>query len=267
MRASAEPVAGCGSVSSEPAVEGGADVSTLTCVTLPLSPGLPIRTLTFTFAETPAGAGAGLSAVGVVAADGGASVSGAGAPATGSGAGVSVVVSRSAGVISGCELASCAGAELSASADGSTSGASASGDGGLAWQSIPDSVTAVFSLALDPRERFLAAGRVNRIAVYDLISKRDELTKHKQYAKLEASIVAPNRIEVTTKRVQRFSLFLNEHLIDSTKPVTVVANGEVVFQGLVTPKVEILLRQARLRQDPRQLFPILVMISIPKHAS
>jgi dienelactone hydrolase len=101
----------------------------------------------------------------------------------------------------------------------------------------------------------------------DLISKRDELTKHKQYAKLEASIVAPNRIEVTTKRVQRFSLFLNEHLIDSTKPVTVVANGEVAFQGLVTPKVEILLRQARLRQDPRQLFPILVMISVPKQAS
>jgi len=57
--------------------------------------------------------------------------------------------------------------------EGAKPGMSGSGDGGLAWQAIPDSVTAVFSLALDPRERFLAAGRVNRIAVYDLISKRE----------------------------------------------------------------------------------------------
>ena len=101
----------------------------------------------------------------------------------------------------------------------------------------------------------------------DLITKHDELTKHKQYAKLEASIVATNRIEVATKRVRRYSLFLNEHLVDSTKPITVLTNGQVVFEGLVTPKVEILLRQARLRQDLRQLFPIHVMISVPKQAS
>lgn len=101
----------------------------------------------------------------------------------------------------------------------------------------------------------------------DLINKRDELTKHKQYAKLEASIGAPNRIEVATKRVLRYSLFLNEHLIDSTKPLTVVTNGQVSFEGPVTPSVEILLRQARLRQDPRQLFPIHVTISVQKQAS
>ena len=101
----------------------------------------------------------------------------------------------------------------------------------------------------------------------DLINKRDELTKHKQYAKLEASLLMPNRIEVNTKRVQRYSLFLNEHLIDSAKPLIVVTNGQVSFEGLVTPSVDILLRQARLRQDPRQLFPIHVMISVQKQAS
>lgn len=100
-----------------------------------------------------------------------------------------------------------------------------------------------------------------------LIDKHDELTKHKQYAKLEASIVATNRIEVATKRVRRYSLFLNEHLVDSTKPITVLTNGQVVFEELVTPKVEILLRQARLRQDPRQLFPMQIMISVPKQTS
>ena len=101
----------------------------------------------------------------------------------------------------------------------------------------------------------------------DLINKHDELTMHKQYAKLEASIVATNRIEVATKRVQRYSLFLNEHLIDSTKPLTVLTNGQVSFEGPVTPSAEILLRQARLRQDPHRLFPIHVMISVQKQAS
>lgn len=101
----------------------------------------------------------------------------------------------------------------------------------------------------------------------DLINKRDELTKHKQYAKLEASIMAPNRIEVVTKRVQRYSLFLNEHMIDSSKPITVLTNGQVVFEGLVTPKVEILLREARQRQDQRQLFPIHLSLAVPTQPS
>ncbi|HXX74634.1 MAG TPA: hypothetical protein VEI50_05865 [Nitrospiraceae bacterium] len=101
----------------------------------------------------------------------------------------------------------------------------------------------------------------------DLINKRDELTKRKQYATLEATIAAPNRIEVETKRVQRYSLFLNDYLIDSAKPLTVVTNGQVSFEALVVPSVDILLRQARLRQDPRQLFPIHVMISVQKPVS
>jgi hypothetical protein len=101
----------------------------------------------------------------------------------------------------------------------------------------------------------------------DLIDRHDDLIKHKQYAKLEASVVAPNRIEVSTKRVQRYSLFLNEHLIDSSKPITVLTNGQVVFDGPVTPKVDVLLRQARQRQDPRLLFPIQLSLPVPGEPS
>jgi len=57
--------------------------------------------------------------------------------------------------------------------EGARPGQSGSPDGGLSWQAIPDAITAVFSLALDPRERFLAAGRVNRIVMYDLSGKRE----------------------------------------------------------------------------------------------
>ena len=98
----------------------------------------------------------------------------------------------------------------------------------------------------------------------DLISKRDALTKTKQYAKLEASIVSPNRIEVDTKRIQRYSLFLNRELIDLSKPLTVLTNGQVSFEGRVTPSLDTLLTQARLRQDPGQLYPVQVTISVKK---
>ena len=107
------------------------------------------------------------------------------------------------------------------------------------------------------------------IDTYDaaLISKRDDLITRREYARLDVSIVAPNRIEVRAERVQRYSLFLNEQLIDSSKPLVVLTNGQVSFEGPVTPSLEILLRQARLRQDSRQLFPIHLAIKVRKQPS
>ena len=96
----------------------------------------------------------------------------------------------------------------------------------------------------------------------DLVDKRDERIKRREYARLDASIAGPNRIEVSTERVRRFSLFLNDRLIDASRPVTVVTNGRLSFSGTVTPSVETLLRQARLRQDPRQLFAIHLALSV-----
>jgi poly(3-hydroxybutyrate) depolymerase len=101
----------------------------------------------------------------------------------------------------------------------------------------------------------------------DLVSKRDDRIKRQEYARLDASIVAPNRIEVQSDRVQRYSLFLNEQLIDSSRPLVVLTNGQVSFEGPVTPSIETLLKQARLRQDSRQLFPIHLAIQVRKQPS
>ena len=101
----------------------------------------------------------------------------------------------------------------------------------------------------------------------DLVGKRDDRIMWREYARLDASIVAPNRIEVQADRVQRFSLFLNEQLIDASKPLVVLTNGQVSFESPVTPSLEILLRQARLRQDSRQLFPIHLAIQVRKQPS
>jgi pimeloyl-ACP methyl ester carboxylesterase len=101
----------------------------------------------------------------------------------------------------------------------------------------------------------------------DLVDKRDERIAKREYARLEATIVSANRIEVNTERIQRYSLFLNDRMIDPAKPVTIVTNGKVSFEGTVTASLETLLRQARLRQDPRQVFPIHVAVAVPKSVS
>jgi pimeloyl-ACP methyl ester carboxylesterase len=98
----------------------------------------------------------------------------------------------------------------------------------------------------------------------DLIDKRDGRIQQREYARLEASIVSANRIEVNTERIQRYSLFLNDRLIDPAKPVTIVTNGQVSFEGMLAASLETLLRQARLRQDPRQLFPFHLAVAVSK---
>jgi pimeloyl-ACP methyl ester carboxylesterase len=96
----------------------------------------------------------------------------------------------------------------------------------------------------------------------DLVDKRDERIKRREYAKVDAAIVETNRIEVTADRVQRYSLFLNNQLIDFSKPLMVVTNGRLSFSGVVSPSVETLLRQARLRGDPQQLFSVHLTIAV-----
>jgi hypothetical protein len=101
----------------------------------------------------------------------------------------------------------------------------------------------------------------------DLIDKRDDKIKHREYARLDAEIVGENQIHVRVERVERYSLFLNDQLIGLSKPLTVLTNGQMSFEGYVTPSVEVLLRNARLRGDIRQLFPVHLTIPVHNRAS
>jgi dienelactone hydrolase len=101
----------------------------------------------------------------------------------------------------------------------------------------------------------------------DLVTKHDERIKRREYARLDVAVVAPNRIDVKAERVQRYSLFLNSQLIDIAKPITITTNGKQSFEGSVTASLETLLRQARIRHDPRQLFPIHIAVTIQTQAS
>ena len=129
---------------------------------------------------------------------------------------------------------------------------------------LPTSITVVREASHFQPFGWVRIDSTDSIAAFsdDLVSKRDNKIKRRDYAKLDASIAAPNRIEVRTEKVQRYSLFLNEQLIDSSKPLVVLTNGQLSFEGSVTPSLETLLRQARLRQDSRQLFPIHLAIQV-----
>jgi hypothetical protein len=101
----------------------------------------------------------------------------------------------------------------------------------------------------------------------DLVDKRDEAIRQRSYAHLTARVAEPNRIELQSDHVRQLTLFLNDELIDVTKPVIAVVNGQVSELGRLTPSAEVLLKQARLRQDPRRLFFIQLSIPVPPPAS
>lgn len=104
----------------------------------------------------------------------------------------------------------------------------------------------------------------DRIAEFsdNLIDHRDELITTRRYAKLEAEVVAPNRIEVRTQRVRRYTLYLNDSLVNLSQPVTIATNGALSYEGPVTAGTRTLLREARLRQDARMLFPATISVNV-----
>jgi pimeloyl-ACP methyl ester carboxylesterase len=145
----------------------------------------------------------------------------------------------------------------------------------IAWfnsqrrEPLPTSLTVVRDASHFQSFNWVRLDSTDPIAAFsdDLVDKRDERIKRRVYARIDASIAGNNRIEVKAEHVQRYSLFLNEQLIDFSKPLTVVTNGRLSFEGPVTPSVETLLRQSRLRQDPGRLFPVHLTIAIAKPAS
>jgi pimeloyl-ACP methyl ester carboxylesterase len=105
----------------------------------------------------------------------------------------------------------------------------------------------------------------DRIAEFseNLIDRRDEAIATKRYARLEAEVVGSNKIEVRTHRIRRYTLYLNENLADLSRPVTIMTNGSVTYEGTVTPSAKTLLREARARQDTGIFFSASVSVVVP----
>jgi hypothetical protein len=97
----------------------------------------------------------------------------------------------------------------------------------------------------------------------NLIDSRDRYITGGIYAQLHADITGPNTIVVNTVRVKRYTLFLNDVLVDFSQPVVVKTNGVTSFEGIVEPNIETLLQEARQRVDTNHLFPAKLTIDLP----
>jgi poly(3-hydroxybutyrate) depolymerase len=97
----------------------------------------------------------------------------------------------------------------------------------------------------------------------NLIDSRDEFITGMIYAKLHAEIVRSNSVEVKTLRVRRYTLFLNDALVDFSQPIVVKTNGVKSFEGTVKPSIETLLKEARQRADVHILYSAKITINLP----
>ena len=97
----------------------------------------------------------------------------------------------------------------------------------------------------------------------NLIDSRDEFITGAIYAKLHAEITTSNRIVVNTNRIRRYTLFLNQDLVDFSKPIIVETNGKVSFEGDVEPSIKTLLEEVRHRSNTHILYPASITIEVP----
>jgi hypothetical protein len=73
-------------------------------------------------------------------------------------------------------------------------------------------------------------------------------TIHALLGRIDAEI-DQQTIRVDTEHLSDFTVWLHADMVDWTQPVTLVANGEIVFEGTVQPSVEVALAQALRTYD------------------
>jgi predicted esterase len=98
-----------------------------------------------------------------------------------------------------------------------------------------------------------------------LSEQNPEETRHLAeglYARMDAKIVPGNRIEVTAQHVRRYTVLLNDQLVDMNHPVRIVTNGKLSFEGKIVPDAGVLLEEARRRPDTGDLVLAAVEIEV-----
>lgn len=59
---------------------------------------------------------------------------------------------------------------------------------------------------------------------------------------VQAAFTKPNRIEARADNVQTLRFYLNEQMVDFSKPITVVVNNKTRFEGMVKPSMDDMLK-------------------------
>lgn len=69
-----------------------------------------------------------------------------------------------------------------------------------------------------------------------------------------------NRIELTTSLVEKLTVYLNSSLVDLSKEVVIVVNGEERHRGIVKPSLRVALEGFRERWDPEDVYSAKVLL-------
>jgi dienelactone hydrolase len=111
---------------------------------------------------------------------------------------------------------------------------------------------------------WLRIDMTDRIASFTeaLVDRMDEAIKSRLYARIDATI-KDNRVTVQSQRVRRYTLFLNDQLVDLARPITVMTNGTMTFNGVVAASVRTLLHEARARHDEGAVYTVAIPIDVP----
>jgi hypothetical protein len=60
--------------------------------------------------------------------------------------------------------------------------------------------------------------------------RRDNI-KRRKYARVKATIQKDNIIEINTHYVRRLTFYLNDQMVNLARPITIVTNGSVTYEG------------------------------------
>jgi hypothetical protein len=91
------------------------------------------------------------------------------------------------------------------------------------------------------------------VQVYQMLTPGKETKYRIQYGsgfitesdssyRISAAMTALNKIEVKSQNVESMRFFLNEQMAEFSRPITVIVNGKVRFEGKVQPSVEEMLK-------------------------
>ena len=82
-----------------------------------------------------------------------------------------------------------------------------------------------------------------------------------------AENLGDNRIKITSQFARRARIYLHPKMVDFSKPIEVVANGQTVFNACVAPKVRTMLELVREFDDRGRIFHAAIDVDIPTDAA
>ena len=86
--------------------------------------------------------------------------------------------------------------------------------------------------------QMLAPGREKKAAI---MFGSGSLLLQENFYTITATLAGPNKFEFTCKNLDSFRIYLNDQMVDFSKPVTITLYGRAKFNGMVKPSLEIML--------------------------